>query len=315
MAEGIEGVFGETGGGSAPQDAAQAAESADKVEGVSDRTVDLAGGTAAPRAPGGRPEHIPEKFWTATEADPTVGEVNTKAWAKAWKDAETFASRLKRENDEFRKGGKVGTAPDKVEDYWTGYDTEGLKKAAPKAYLGGDGDNATLKSFFQSAQGAGVPVEAARKMFHEFMVGLNGAIPDEKDAATLRKEAAAALGPNGAKMAEDVKAYLGTHHARTPFTADELAELGEMVKDKGGLSLLWTLSRGTGRTTPPPAAAAGTSDVYSLEEIEQAMVSPRYATDDAYRSRIDKALMARNAALKGNGAADMGTSVERSLSL
>lgn len=308
---GMETVFGE----SAPESAVEAAESADKVEAVDGRTLNFAGGTAAPREPGGRPEHIPAKFWKATAADPTLGEVNTEAWAKAWKDAETFASRLKAENDEFRKGEKVGSAPDKVEDYWTGYDTAALAKAAPKAFQGGEADNATLVEFFKAAQGAGLPTDKARAMFGAFMGGLHGAIPDEKPAAEQRKEAIASLGPHGAKMAEDVKGYLTEMHKRAPFTAAELNELEEMVRHGPTLSLLYSLSRGrTSGRQAPPAAPAGVSDVHTEDEITQAMQSPRYRTDDAYRERIDQALM-RSHAARNNGAGGTSSSVSRTITL
>lgn len=256
----------------------------------------------SPGPAAGKPAHIPDKFWVKDPSDPTKGTVNTDALIKSYGTAEKALRNLQHRAAELQKKGGGQPAPENVADYLTGYDLEALKTQAPKAFRG-DQDNPILQSFFESAQAAGLSVDIARNMVGEFMGRINNAIPDAKPYEQLHKEAVGSLGPNGARMANDVSQYLKARHQREAFSKAELQELQHITASPGGISLLWNLTRQGAPSTP---ASITSSEAYTDAELDDAMTSDRYKNDRQYRKRIDDYVRVK---YSDGGVEDSGTTL------
>ena len=222
------------------------------------------------------------------------GSLNQEKVAKVLADRRSHITR----QDEVIKSLREATgqeAPGAVDDYLTGFDHEGLKAKAPKAYFGAgeDGKNVSASAFFNAMFEAGVPVEKARAAFGTFMGGLNDVLPEQPTKAQRLEAAVTQLGPNGRQQLQDVNAWVGSMHAKLQFNEHERRLLDEVMHTGAGLSALWRMSRAMGSTAPPDATSL-TQDVMGLEEIHEAMRSDRYKSDDEYRTRIMKAYGALN---------------------
>ena len=203
------------------------------------------------------------------------------------------------------EGAKEGAkAPVNAAEYAEGFDVDGLKQKAGRAYLGRDeqGRNATEMAFWNAMHANGVPLEAGRAAFSQFMEGLHSVMEDPETPAQRLTKAVEGLGPNGRQQLQDVNDWVGGLHQRQAFTDGQKRVVNAMMHSPDGLAVLWRLSRMNGSTAPPGSGSAGGGEqVMTRAEIQDAMVTPRYKTDDEYRKRVQDAL-ARH--MGSNGQAD-----------
>ena len=244
-------------------------------------------------APQGRPDYVPEKFWRASKEDPKKGEVNLEAWGKSTRDAATYMKRIEGELKELRAG-KGGKAPKDVSEYAMGFDLPALKRLAPNAFgseeaetLDEAGEKPTIDAFFAAAHKVGLPTDAARTMLGQFYAGLDEYIDPPVSDDDRLKSAIAGQGPNGQRIAQDVRGYVSG--LAGSLSQGEMAVVHQMVRSPSGLSLLWTLSRQGVATAPPDGLNGAGAEVMSEDELDKAFTSDRYYTDEGYRSRIDRA--------------------------
>ena len=219
--------------------------------------------------------------------------------AKTMGDRLSHISRQENTIKELREqaGQDAPTAPLNASEYAEGFDHEALQKAAGRAYLGRDeqGRNVTEMAFWNAMHANGVPVEAGRKAFAQFMEGMHGAIEEPQTQAQRLEQAVTEMGPNGRQQLADVNDWVGGLHVRQPFTEGQQRMVNAMMHSGDGLAVLWRLSRMGGSAAPPNAAGAAGSTVMTRAEIQQAMVTDRYKTDAEYRQQVQDALAKHNA--------------------
>ena len=305
MSDNLSTVFG--GGTQEGGESGQSGASSPQ-EGVQRASATI-GTSPAPAASGGE--------IAGYDGDPGLKDFATAqpdgTWAYDYpKIAKTLADRLahtsRQENiirqlrEEGAKG--AGTAPVNAAEYAAGFDVEGLKQKAGRAYTGRDeqGRNAAEMAFWNAMHANGVPLEAGRAAFTQFMEGLHSVIEPEPTPQERLTSAVEKLGPNGRQQLQDVNDWVGSLHRKQAFSEGQQRTMNAMMHSPDGLAILWRLSRMNGSAAPPGGGSRGGGEqVMTRAEIQDAMVTPRYKTDEEYRKRVQDAL-ARH--LGSNGAAD-----------
>lgn len=226
-------------------------------------------------------------FARAKDGDPLSWEYDHEKIGKTMRDRLSHIGKLEATIASLRGSGDDKlTVAKSLEDYLEGFDHEGLKAKAARAYLGRpeQGQNPAEAAFFQAMYDQGVPVEKAREAFTSYMTAINEHIPVPKTDQERLGAAVKALGANGRQQLAEVNEWLASEHARDPFSKETQKVLGALQRSPEGLAFLWRQSRVTAQGAPPTHNGKG--EVLTQDEIREAMVSERYRRDSEYRNRI-----------------------------
>ena len=262
-----------------------------------------------PTAPEGRPEYVPEQFWRRSEADPTKGEAHLEAWGKSWHDTRATLTKTQQELAALRQQASLPSAPQNAADYYTGYDFAALEQAAPRAFKGGGTDNVTIQVLQAAALKHGLSVEQLRGVTTDLFAGLNEHVPEAVEPQAAIAEQVKTLGTEGPRLADEVSKAMETLHAESAFDESQQALMKDILASPGGIGLMHRMLR-SGGSIAPPTIEPRSAERMTQYEIQQAMVSPRYRSDDAYRRKV----MDAHAALQAERKHDVeGMGVHRSL--
>ena len=239
---------------------------ADAVEGAGASPTEPTPALPVSGAPEGRPEWVPENFWTA--GTDGAGQVNTEAMAKSWNDTRAALTRAQQQVTELSKPREaVPLTPD---EYWEGMDYTRLSERAPAAYAGGEGENPAVKAMLTALHKGGIPPAEARQVTADYFELIDKGMERPKTQAEARKEAVASLGPNGPRVAADVKAWLGDLAQAGAFgTKEEMEFITASATHGPALLALDAVRRASMKGGGPPSlngAAAIKPDPKAEEE-------------------------------------------------
>ena len=202
----------------------------------------------------GKPEWVPENFWRPDPADPTKGTVDAEAMAKSYNEFRGNDTRLRQQIAELTKTPEG--VPEKPDEYWERMDWEALQQAAPNAYAG-EAEQPYVQEMLKAAHTQGLPPEAARAMVTQFYTAINGDVAPATSPEEARKQAVGYLGPNGARMAADVRSMLTARAEKQQFGEKEVAALSRMVSDGPSLYVLWSILGSQVAPGGPPSVSNG----------------------------------------------------------
>ena len=226
--------------------------------------------------PPARPDTVPEQFWDAEK-----GELKADALIKSWNDT----------RQELKAAKAGGSAPEKADDYKF-ESPEGIARPIKD-------DDPALRLFKTIAHTAGLSQEQFNAIGSEFVKGLGDMLPELPSIEDEKK----ILGDNADAVANAVLGWGEGLVKRGTWSKDEFEEIIIMGSTGTGLKALNKLRELTGETAIPVPPPGEGGDAPSEEELYAMVNDPKYASDAAYRKKVDAAFQ------KHYGTAPAGTSV------
>lgn len=257
------------------------------------------GSAPEPEGAPGKPEWLPDAFWTKSEAG---GQINVEAMAKSWRDTR---GSLNAANERVKalEGQGRDEVPTEADGYWGGMDADALAQAAPKAFsAGGGADGVGVKNLMRAMHANGVGPERARAVLRGYYEGMEEALPAELGMSDddARKAAIGHQGPNGQRIADDVETWLTSRHEAQPFPDEQMEVMGQMVRSGPGLGLLYNLMRQTADSGPPVGRHTVQVDrAARADELKKLMADPANWNSKDGRARIEALFDEVNPHLKG----------------
>lgn len=231
----------------------QAQDSPQKSE-ITHQAADTTEPGKIPGAPVDRPEWLPENFWNAED-----GEANYEGMAKSWADMRKMVSQ-----------GAHKAPPDGKYDTSV-FKTENLEEdPLASAYLGW-------------AQKYGVSQAAFNEMASQFQDIAQQMAPPPMDAAAEMKK----LGPNAQAVINSMADWGRGFVNKGVWSEEDFEEYKIMGGTAKGLNALQKMrSAYEGRI---PTQSIPVDGAPSKDELYEMVADPRYQTDKAYRSKVEKA--------------------------
>ena len=288
--DGINALFGSQNSAGSGEDAGTGGSSGSGQENAPE-------GTQTPSVADAEPEwkdgYVPKAF----RGDDGGFNGDQNAVFKSWTDTKRHNTALAAKVKELETAASASAVDAKESDYLNEFDFDALKERAPRAYVGGERDNAIVTDMLKLGHKHGLPVSKVHAFVADYFAGINEYLPDpaeEKDDATLRKEATAYLGPNGQQMMQDIQGFLAARARVNPLPKDQVAVLGEMLKSGPASALLHSLARSAGsRALPSGHEATAPADP---EQAKRAAYKMLGASDEEWAAHRDEYLAAARAA-------------------
>lgn len=233
-------------------------------------TADLDKGSDEPANANGRPEGIPEQFWTTGEGD-EPGQVNSDAMVKSWKDTRAELASLK-----AVEGTEV---PEKADAYVFTPPTE-----TSVNYDNLNQEDPGMMAIREAAKEAGLSQKQFQTMVGKFFETAENAIPEPFDMDAEM----AIVGKNGKAVLDANIRWAQDMMARGLIGQQEYEEFEAMGATGYGVRFLAKVRQeATGERPIPLEAAPVEGNLPSKEELHQMMGDPKYSNDAKFRADVD----------------------------
>ena len=262
-----------------PQEAAtqpQGAPGAENAPTPASEAERLFGAPAQPQGvPGGNgeispmPEGLIEKYWTGDM------EAYARAVTQGYQHLNGQYTQATQQLGGDDRPGEV------VEAYWAERTQAALEAQYGKLDFA---DMEGVRDVYRAAHAQGLGPKRANALVDDYLARRNASAPEVEADEDRRSRVVHALGPQGAKMAAAVAAWV----QGGGFTAEEVAAMAPLADSADGVRVLFKLSRAS--LSAPPAGDGLSGGVEAqrareVAEVKAGLADPRKLADPAFIAR------------------------------